>query len=317
MQWLDERLRSGGYPTAAGFVSQFEVSRRTFYRDIEYMRLMLGAPIAYDLRRRGYYYEDKTFNLAAVQLTEGELVALLVAEHVLRQYRGTPYGGDLERAFGKICRSLSDMVTVDFRCYEKSITFDPGPLRSPDIGVFNVVSDALRNRKELQIRYHTQSRDQDSVRRIDPYHLHNYRGDWYLVAFCHLRGEVRDFLLARILEAAPTGRFFEVFPDFDAREYISRGFGIEKGERPLNIAIRFDSYQARWIRERLWHPTQRVEEHQDGSITLHLRTTGLGEIARWVMSYGRHAVVLRPSRLRRMVIGELKEGIENYGLDEG
>ena len=53
MQWLDERMRRSSFPTAAEAIERFEISRRTFYRDIEYMRLILKAPIAYDRQRRG------------------------------------------------------------------------------------------------------------------------------------------------------------------------------------------------------------------------------------------------------------------------
>jgi len=54
MQWLDRQLRQGAYPGAADAAAVFEVSRRTILRDIDYMRLMLGAPIEYDRRRKGY-----------------------------------------------------------------------------------------------------------------------------------------------------------------------------------------------------------------------------------------------------------------------
>ena len=61
MQWLDEQMRNGRYPTVAEAVKRFEVSRRTILRDVEYMCLMLSAPIGYDRRRQGYYYTNSTF----------------------------------------------------------------------------------------------------------------------------------------------------------------------------------------------------------------------------------------------------------------
>ena len=182
-RWLDGHLRTRSFPTAREFVSRFEVSRRTFYRDVEYMRLMLDAPIVYDRERGGYFYEDMTFNLAAVQLTEGELVALLIAERVLRQYEGTPYGQALGRAFEKICRSMTDKVTIDLWSLEKSITFDLGPVRAPDVALFNVVASDFRESTALRIRYDTQSRDRVSTRIIEHFQLHNSRVDSYLIPF--------------------------------------------------------------------------------------------------------------------------------------
>ncbi len=312
MQWLDEQLRHDAYPTAGQAVERFEVSRRTFYRDLDYMRLMLGAPIAYDRRRRGYHYTDKTFSLAAVTLSEGELLALLVAEHILKQYEGTPFGPSLAHAIEKIAGSLNEPVTVDLSGRSSSMLFDLGPIRPPDMQVFNAVAASLRDHLALRIRYYTQSRGVETERVVEPYHLHNHKGDWYLVAFCHQRRQVRSFLISRIREASPTDRHYTIPRSFDIGAYIHQSFGIEKGGPRLNASIWFDAHEAPWIRERRWHPTQRVEEHADGSLTLHFVATGITEITRWVLSYGEHAVVLKPTLLRQRVAQALADALRRY-----
>jgi len=312
MQWLDRQLRDRRYPSAADAVAEFEISVRTFRRDVEYLRLMLGAPIDYDRRRRGYYYTNDTFSLSAVHLTDGELFALFVAERVLRQYKGTPYGKGIQTAFDKICRSLTDAVTVDLTYHDPGFTFDLGPVRAPDLEVFDEVSRALQTRVALRIRYHTQSRNRDTERVIEPYHLHNHKGDWYLIALCHRRDQIRNFLLSRVQSAELTHERFTIPTDFDAPAYIHESFGIEKGGRPVNVSIWFDSYQARWIRERRWHPTQTLDDHDDGSLILHFKATGLDEVARWVLSYGEHAIVLKPARLKRRVVAAVTQAAKNY-----
>jgi len=231
MQWLDEQLRHGRYPNAVQASAEFEISRRTFYRDVEYMRLMLGAPIGYDARRRGYHYTDDTFSLAAVKLTEGELFALFVAERVLGQYVGTPYGRRLQTAFDKICRSLTDAITVDLSSNAETLSFDLGSLREPDPGVFTAVAEALRRRVALRLVYHTQSRDCDTERVVEPYHLHNHKGDWYLIAYCLQRREVRDFLLSRIRDLSLTDEPFDVPGDFDAPPTLARASESRRIER--------------------------------------------------------------------------------------
>jgi len=312
MQWLDERLRNGRYPNVAEAIEQFEVSRRTFLRDIDYMRLMLDAPIAYDRRRRGYYYTDPTFRLSAVQLREGELFSLLVADKVLRQYQGTPYENHLKAAFEKICRALPDGITVDLTAADAWLSFDMGPTRAPDIETFQTFAQAVRDCVAVRMRYHTQSRNRDTDRIVEPYHLHNHKGDWYLIAFCRMRGTVRDFLLSRVLRAEPLDEGFLVPDDFDFAAYAAQSFDVEKGGDPVQVAVRFDAYQARWIRERQWHPTQQIVEHEDGSLTMEFQAAGLDEVARWVLSYGEHAVVLEPLRLREHVIQALTVAAANY-----
>lgn len=162
------------------------------------------------------------------------------------------------------------------------------------------------------MRYHTQSRNEDTERIVEAYHLHNHKGDWYLIAFCRMRGTVRDFLLSRVLQAERLDEPFDVPDDFDFATYAAQSFDIEKGGTPTKVAVWFDAYQARWIRERRWHPTQRIVEHDDGSLTIEFEAAGLDEVARWVLSYGEHATVRRPSQLRQRVAQALSLAAANY-----
>ena len=80
-----------------------------------------------------------------------------------------------------------------------------------------------------------------------------------------------------------------------------------------NITIKFDEYQARWIRERDWHPSQKIEELPSGELILRLSVGGLGEVKRWVMGYGSHAEVIEPESLRREIEAEVKKMKKIYG----
>src|SRR3954462_2724408 len=110
---VDRAVRAGKYPNAGTVALELEVSRRTIQRDIEFMRDRLGAPLVFVTERQGYAYSDSTYRLPTLDMTEGELLALALAGRVLAEYRGTPYGPDLARAFHKITAGLTDAVTVD------------------------------------------------------------------------------------------------------------------------------------------------------------------------------------------------------------
>src|SRR6185312_14518287 len=55
---LDRAVRAGEYPNAASLARRLEVGRRTVQRDVEFFRDRLGAPLAFDQRRNGYYYTE-------------------------------------------------------------------------------------------------------------------------------------------------------------------------------------------------------------------------------------------------------------------
>jgi predicted DNA-binding transcriptional regulator YafY len=81
----------------------------------------------------------------------------------------------------------------------------------------------------------------------------------------------------------------------------------------VEVAIRFAPRQARWIRERRWHPSARVQDAIDGGCVLRMRVAGLGEVKRWVLQFGAEAEVLKPASLRREVVGELERARGVYG----
>ncbi len=58
IQWLHKKLSMKSYPNAQRLAERFGISHRQAQRDFDYMRRELGAPIAYDNSRKGFYYEE-------------------------------------------------------------------------------------------------------------------------------------------------------------------------------------------------------------------------------------------------------------------
>jgi predicted DNA-binding transcriptional regulator YafY len=80
------------------------------------------------------------------------------------------------------------------------------------------------------------------------------------------------------------------------------------------MVVWFDSYQARYMRGREWHPTQKMEEHDDGSLTLSFQTGAVDEVKRWVLGFGGHARVLAPPVLQDAVRESLREALHHYEM---
>ena len=58
IQWLHKKLTTGSYPNAQRLAERFKISHRQAQRDLDYLRRELGAPIAYDTSRKGFYYTE-------------------------------------------------------------------------------------------------------------------------------------------------------------------------------------------------------------------------------------------------------------------
>jgi len=60
----------------------------------------------------------------------------------------------------------------------------------------------------------------------------------------------------------------------------------------------FDKWAGELVRERKWHRSQELTDLPGGGVRLHLRLNNLAEVERWILSWGTHATVERPERLR-------------------
>ncbi|KAA8786220.1 putative DNA-binding transcriptional regulator YafY [Paenibacillus sp. 4624] len=86
IHWFDEQIRSGRFPNSGGLAQQFEISRRQAQRDIEYMLNTLRAPLMYVAKYRGYCYEDQTFRLPHLYMTDEEQRVLKYLAHRYQHY---------------------------------------------------------------------------------------------------------------------------------------------------------------------------------------------------------------------------------------
>jgi predicted DNA-binding transcriptional regulator YafY len=177
--------------------------------------------------------------------------------------------------------------------------------------IFGVLFEAVRKRKRVCLTYRSISSGEVTTRKVEPYHLYNFEGVWYLCGFCLLRKEIRDFALDRIVDIAilPEEEF-NIPADFDPQEYLSRAFRMFRGET-CRVVVRFDPYQARWIRERIWHSTQKITELDDGGLLFEVEANP-EEIKRWIIGYGSHAEIVSPPFLREEVKEEIQKTLSRY-----
>ncbi|HOX03351.1 MAG TPA: WYL domain-containing protein [Candidatus Paceibacterota bacterium] len=294
---IHQAIASGRYPSASHLALELEVSPKSIYRDLEFMRDRLDLPLEYEPARFGYHYTQPVSGFPAVQITEGELWALAIAEKALRQYRGTSFERPLISAFRKIAASLPDTVTIHLGDGEPGISFHTTAEPILDLAMFDRLARATTRREQLRLRYRKPGQPAPEERVVDPYHLANINGEWFLFGWCHLRRDLRTFAPSRIVSAEPTGRRFERPSGFSIERQLRDSFGVIAGRREHRVAIRFHGLAAELVREKRWHPSQRLVELRDGGIELRMRLSSLVEVRRWVLGWGGSAVARQPREL--------------------
>jgi predicted DNA-binding transcriptional regulator YafY len=84
---------------------------------------------------------------------------------------------------------------------------------------------------------------------------------------------------------------------------------------PVAVTLRFSPLAGRWVREEQWHPSQRVEDGEDGSVRLHLTVAITPEFRRWVFHYGREVTVEAPAELRAWMAEEARAVLARLAAD--
>lgn len=275
------------------------MATKTVQRDIDFMRDRLDLPIEFDRLRNGFYYTAPVSSFPTIQVTEQGLIALLVAEKALAQYKDTPFEKPLHAAFRKLTEGMSDTVSFRWSELDSAISFRAIGVTVADLELFEKVSRAVVQSQELEFQYHKLGSRHYEPRRVQPYHLGCIENQWYLFAFDLDRQQMRTFAIQRMKDVRLTNRQFTRQADFSVTKYLGNSFGVFRNAgKPQEIRIRFDAFAARLVRERRWHPSQKIKDLADGQIELSLRLGNLHEILRWVLSWGEHAQVLAPRELR-------------------
>jgi predicted DNA-binding transcriptional regulator YafY len=293
---IHQSVQSGAFPNAAGLAREVEVSAKTIQRDLEFMRERLNLPLAYDASRNGYHYTSEVSGFPTMQITEGEIFALVVAEKALQQYRGTSFEKPLLSAIKKMEQSLPDTISLNFADIEQTISFRMRAEPILDLKIFDILARAVSQRQQLELHYRKPGQPVEK-RIIDAYHLANINGEWFLFAYDHARKDLRTFVPARIQSVKPTGKFFERTQKFSLEKRLRDSFGVHSGDGEYDVLLRFSPRAADYIREKKWHDSQKLRDLKDGGAELKLKLSSLKEVQRWVLSWGGEAKVLKPREL--------------------
>lgn len=309
---IHQSLQAGTYPNATKLAADLEVSTKSIQRDLDFMRDRLQLPIEYNPQRLGYHYTGEVTSFPTMHITEGELVALVIAEKALEQYRGTQFEKPLLSAIRKIEQSLPDTISLNLADIEQTISFRTRAEPILNLEIFDTLAKATANRRQLEITYRKAGNREGEARVVDPYHLANINGEWFLFAFDHLRKDIRTFAPARIQSIKATGKTFARSQKFSLEQRLRDSFGVHSGEGDFEIVLRFAARVADYVREKKWHESQQLRELKNGDLELSLKLSSLREIQRWVLSWGGDVKVLKPRELIESVRATVKQTLSFY-----
>lgn len=298
MSKLHALLQAGSYPNCASLAREFEISKKTAQRDLDFMRDRLSLPIAYDSRKFGFYYTRPVDSLPSFDVSEGELVALFIAQKALHQHHGTVYEAPLRSACTKIAEAMKDRISVDIHDLANRVFFKGESVSDVPADVFEAVGLAVRECRELRFVYRKLEASTGEERRVHPYHLGCVNNQWYLFGWDLQKTQMRTFVLSRLKNPRVLVDVFERPSDFSIESFLLHSLGVFSSQtEPQTVRIRFKGWAAQIVRERAWHASQRLSELGEEGLELELRLSSLVEVERWILSFGPNARVIEPEVL--------------------
>ncbi len=235
--------------------------------------------------------------------------------------KGSSLEASLRSGFQRLQAGMRDQITIPWSDIDQAFSVKNMGMTERDVFTFDRIAKAVLEGRELHFDYRKLSDSKPVRRHLQPYHLAEIDGGWYLIGNDLDRNARRTFAVQRMRAVHLTTKRFVRSGDFRLEDHFAGSFGVWSGEnRPgegYHVRVRFRGFAARVVAERRWHPSQEIKELEPGgeSIELTMTLSALPDIARWVMGFGGQAEAMAPPELRKMVSSELKLAAGLYGKD--
>ena len=294
---IHDLIGQNSHPNCTSMAVEFEVSCKTVMRDIEFMRDQMSLPISYSPLHRGFCYTKPVSAFPRMTMTEGEIVALLVAQKSLEQYKGTAFEKPLKSAFQKMSSNLEEEGFFSFQDLSSAISFRPVGYAIQELRVFDTLSQAVLERRTVEFDYFKLTGKKPERRRVEPYHLGCIDNQWYLIGNDLVRSGVRTFALTRLSRPKILKTTFQRPEKFSVSEMMASSFSAFETPKPTRVVVRLDPFAARLASERVWHKSQKIKSLPGGGAELTLEVGLAPDLENWILGWGNHAKVLEPHEL--------------------
>lgn len=257
----------------------FDMSERTFKRDLDDIETVFNVEIRYDFKRRVYYIND-----------EG----------------GVDHNRSLLEAFDTLnMLGLSEGLS-------QHVFFERRKPRGTEH--LHGLLHAIRNRLQVAFDYQKYWDPAPSHRLMEPLALRESQNIWYLVAREPQRGDLKVFGLDRLSNLDITRKKFSTNDSVDVESLFTYCFGVDcfGSEKPETVELSFDAHEGNYIKALPLHETQTILVDNDEEFRIRLKLHISYDFIMQIRSRGDRVKVLKPASLRKEIIKNLHETLSLY-----
>ncbi len=300
-----QRLALGRDVTVGSLYDYFNrgVPKRTLQRDLVELS---SADIP--LRTRSgkgrelvWYIDSAYLKFLPMTVDSREMMASYFLERLAAVAKGTTLETDVRSLLKKAKQFVSTEVLHESDSLGSSsdyfgVTFMGHVDYTPHSATIDGLITAISERKRCRFVYKTMGKRLPSEFDADPYLILYHKGALYAVVYVAYHDNFLFLPIQRIRSLSITESSFRRRKDFSLDKLRSGRLGIFGGEglKPQRVVLKFEPAIAEVVAERVWHPSQSITRHKDGSATLTLRVIVSDELRSWVGSWLDYVKVIRP-----------------------
>jgi predicted DNA-binding transcriptional regulator YafY len=307
--------------------AELRVSERTVRRD-------LG-----DLRAAGFEIEsvvidgraaarlvDKSYS--TISITRRERYTLLAIGSMFEVLRGTPLWEDVASLGTKLAQRMSPEERDEHATFGERFAYIPDGGTKAYAGkedILDALLTGVLSRRVVRFGYRGAT---GRIRHgfLAPYTMAIYKHGLYVIGSelgaaadgkaIENGTQIRVYAVERFTDAEHLRKAPFVPPaDFRIAKFLDGAFGIHAGasEPPAEVVVEFSAARAAFVRARIWHPTQIIDELPGGGLRLSFRCANLVPVVSWILEWGPHARAVAPAVLVERVIAEIDGARALYG----
>ncbi len=246
-----------------------------------------------------------------VTMQPKEMIASWLLHTMSDAFAGTPLERDAKSFIAKAKQLAPPGVFAELHGDLQpvfGITFTGYIDYRPQAQIISQLIEAITKRRVVKFIYKPHWKDDPSVFEANPYMLLWHKGALYVVALSTRHDNYLLLPVQRIRAVEILITKFRRQPGFSLDKLREGRFGIfgYEGQKPECVVLRFNKEIADIIAERIWHPSQKLTRHRDGSLTLEMKVVISDELKGWVASWIQYVSVLSPTGLR-IAVGKQRE----------
>lgn len=306
------QLQSKRVVKAQELADRFQVSLRTIYRDVRSLESS-GVPI-YGEAGTGYSIMEG-YRLPPVMFTREEAGSFVAAEKLMQKFTDKALGSYFESAMLKVKSILrgaeKDWITAlesqVFINLSQTIFNEAVP------NAMEILFESIAEKKQVILNYESLYADKPIERTIEAvgvFHENNY---WYVMGYCHLRKDYRQFRTDRMLDIQRTNEAFTK-KHGTVDDYRKNNEDIDK----TKVRLLVDKKVVKYIKNSRKYYGFMLEETKGNLVEMTFMSSDIeNAFPRWYIMFGDFAQILEPESLKirvREIIGNMWKNLQSADI---